>query len=149
MLSLHPDWNDQQWEEWEDSTAVVPLPLLDVLIDASNLLAEDTRLTWQHRKFWERVRDKSRVIFKARPPVDTGAEYGTLGAPATMEKAAYLRAVDEATDIYAYIQLTGRQVAVQLSKKKARELVRQIEDDVIAEWTSDSCRLIVGQQEAS
>ena len=70
-MDLHPDWTDEQWDEWEGGTAVIPLPLLDVMIDASNLLAKDTRLTWQHRKFWERVRDKGRVIFKARPPVDT------------------------------------------------------------------------------
>ena len=74
MLSLHPDWNDQQWDEWEDGTAVVPLPLLDCLLDAADMLAKDTRLNIPHREFWERVRDKGRAVFQARQPVATVAE---------------------------------------------------------------------------
>jgi len=57
-----------------------------------------------------------------------------------MKKREYLRAVRKAKRIFGYIQVVeGRRVASRISKRLARDLVRQIDEEatITASWADE------------
>ena len=62
LLTMH--WTDEEWKKYNCATAIVPLALLDSLLDAAKLAARGARVDKRsEREAWEiRVHETESIV---------------------------------------------------------------------------------------
>lgn len=57
------NWSDQDWIDYQNTQAPVPLPLLEKLKDAASLLSQGKRPNKEGREHWGQVADQAKRIY--------------------------------------------------------------------------------------